>query len=178
MAKIYGRLGEIVRLLKSQQEVELYGDPPEFDDVIEFDPITNDEVIAGLDTDWNSHTIDKGQLFRNGVAVVINPPGEDWVAEETAILSRTGWRDLGDWATWTPQEAELGVRNLIFDGTNLADLETWVSSSITGTNVTQLRTQLIAALKIIVREIVTVRTVLSIVAKVIMYIRDILIKRL
>lgn len=103
---------------------------------------------------------------------------EEQQVAENETTARTGWRDLGDWATWTPQEAELGVRNLIFDGANLADLETWVSSSITGTNVTQLRTQLIAALMIIVREIVTVRTVLSIVAKVIMYIRDILIKKL
>ena len=77
MAQIYGRLGHIVCLLKSQDDIDRFGDPSEYDDLIEFDPATNAEVIAGLDTDWNSHAIADGKLLRSGKIVTINAPGTE-----------------------------------------------------------------------------------------------------
>ena len=100
---------------------------------------------------------------------------KDPVIEETA---RTGWKDLGDWATWEAQQAQDYVDSEILNGWDVATTETWIDTNITGTTVTQLRVQTIAALKILAGNIITIRNVLGIIAKVILYIRDILIKRL
>jgi len=178
MAKLYGKLGQLVRLLKTQLENEQYGDPPEFDEVIEFDGATNQDVINGLDTDWNSHSVVDGQLLRSGVSVTINPPGEEWVAEETAISARTGWKYLGDWATWQPQQAQDYVNAEILNGFDQAQIDAYIDENITGTTIAQLRTQTVAALKLLSGNLITLRNIVGVIAKVILYIRDILIKRL
>ena len=173
MAKIFCLQNSIVRFIKTKEEETRYGVPLEFDDIIEFDGATNIDVINGLDTDWNNHSVEGGQLLRSGVPVTINPPGEEWIADETAVSSRTGWKDLGDWiVTFTPDEAELYVRNQIFDGIEPSALDIWIDTNVT--DLASART----ALKFIGANIMTIRTILGIIAKVILYIRDILIKRL
>ena len=178
MAKIYGRLGQIVRLLKTKAELEQYGEPADFDDVIEFDGVTNADVINGLDTDWNSHTIDSGVLLRNNNPVTINPPGEEWIEEEKAVLGRSGWKDLGVWSTWEAQQAQDYVNDQVLNEWDQAQIDAYIDENITGTNVTQLRVQVIATLKLLAGNLITMRNILGIIAKVILYIRDILIKRL
>ena len=96
---------------------------------------------------------------------------EQLVAMESA--ARIGWKDLGDWiVTYTPNDAELYVRNQIFDGINQDGLDDWID-----TNVTNIATAKIA-LKQMGANILTIRTFLGVVVKVILYIRDILIKKL
>ena len=98
---------------------------------------------------------------------------EETQFEENETIARTGWKDLGDWiVTFTPDEAELYVRNQIFDGIEPSALDTWIDTNVT--DLASART----ALKFIGANIMTIRTILSIIAKVILYIRDILIKRL
>ena len=172
MAKLYGKLGQLVRLLKTQLENEQYGDPPEFDEVIEFDGATNQDVINGLDTDWNSHSVVDGQLLRSGVSVTINPPGEEWIADETAVSSRTGWKDLGNWSTWEAQQAQDYVNAEIRNGWDKTTIDDWIDSNVT--NIATAKT----ALKLLAGNIITIRAILGIISKVILYIRDILIKKL
>jgi len=82
--KLYGNLGELVRFLKTQTEVDQYGDPLEFDVLLEFDGDTNPDLVQGLDTDWNSFAFVSGVLRRNAQAVTINDPGDDYLAQRQA----------------------------------------------------------------------------------------------
>jgi hypothetical protein len=43
------------------------------DTTIDFDAETNPEIIASLDTDWNSHSVTDGKLTRKGIPMVITP---------------------------------------------------------------------------------------------------------
>jgi hypothetical protein len=84
MAKLYGFEGELVRFLKTFTEISLYGDPPNFDAMIEFDVDTNPSVVEGIDTDWNGHTLIGTTLRRDGQIVTINDPGDDYLARKQA----------------------------------------------------------------------------------------------
>lgn len=87
MAKLYYAAdGTIVRLLKSDTDERMFPDAPPNTTVLEFDTDTNAPVIAGLDTDWNSHRVVNGALQRNGQAVTIAAPGP--AAAERVDLQR------------------------------------------------------------------------------------------
>lgn len=100
---------------------------------------------------------------------------KDPVIEDVA---RTGWKDLGDWATWEPQQAQDYVGVEILNGWDQTQTDDWIDTSITGTTVAQLRTQTIVALKLLAGNLIILRNITGIISKVILYIRDILIKRL
>ncbi|HSH82753.1 MAG TPA: hypothetical protein VLA19_29830 [Herpetosiphonaceae bacterium] len=79
MAKLYAAAdGTIVRLLKSEQDERMFPDAPPNTTVLEFDSDTNADVLRGLDIDWDSHRVIDGQLTRNGQAVTLAPPGQDY----------------------------------------------------------------------------------------------------
>ena len=112
--------------------------------------------------EWAIYVVEKAAL-----------DAEETQLEENEDTARTGWKDLGDWiVTFTPDEAELYVRNQIFDGIEPSALDIWIDTNVT--DLASART----ALKFIGANIMTIRTILGIIAKVILYIRDILIKRL
>ena len=100
---------------------------------------------------------------------------EDAILESTA---RTGWKDLGNWSTWQPQQAQDYVNAEILNGMDNDQINAWIDANVTGSNTAQLRAQVVAALKVIAGNIITLRNIVGIIAKVILYIRDILIKRL
>ena len=110
----------------------------------------------------------------------------EWEAErlETESLAtmeataRTGWKDLGNWSTWEPQQAQDYVNAEILNGMNQAQIDAWIDANITGSNAATLRAQVIVALKLLAGNLITLRNIAGILAKVILYIRDILIKRL
>ncbi len=99
----------------------------------------------------------------------LTPWEEDDIRE---IDSRTSWKDLGVWATWEAQQAQDYVDSEILNGWDVSEAETWIED-----NVTTLETAK-DALKVLAGSIITTRNILGIIAKVILYIRDILIKRL
>ena len=99
----------------------------------------------------------------------------DPILEATA---RAGWKDLGAWSTWQPQQAQDYVNAEILNGMDQAQIDAWIDTNITGANISQLKPQIITALKLLAGNLITLRTVVGIIAKVILYIRDILIKRL
>ena len=103
---------------------------------------------------------------------------EEAQIEQNELDGRTGWKDLGVWATWEPQQAQDYVNAEILNGWDQAQIDSYIDANITGTNVTQLRTQTVAALKLLSGNLITLRNIVGVIAKVILYIRDILIKRL
>ena len=129
MAKIFCLQNSIVRFIKTKEEETRYGVPPEFDEVIEFDPETNTDAINGLDTDWNSHRVEGGQLLRSGVPVTINPPGEEWKAEENATDVKSRFL-LSQLANKTPVEIYTLMQARMDAWSNLgqakADLREWL----------------------------------------------------
>jgi len=97
MAWIWGNLGQLVRYLKTDQEMEMIGEPDEFDDLLEFDLDTNTHVDQGLNTDWNVHTLSGGALQRDGQPVTINSPGQHFLDRATV---KEFWNDLGNGIDW------------------------------------------------------------------------------
>ena len=178
MARIYGRLGEIIRLLKTEQEIEQYGTPSEYDEFIEFDADTNAEVIAGLDTDWNSHAIADGQLLRSGKVVTINSPGTEWankiLSETETILAeeqKSNFRGIPNWATWTPDEGKSYIHNAIFSGQSTEDIQSWIDTNVM--NLAQAKT----SLKQMADAIITLRNQQENIAYAILLLRDIVVRR-
>ena len=98
--------------------------------------------------------------------------------EQKETDGRTGWKDLGNWSTWEPQQAPDYVNAEILNGFDQAQIDAYIDENITGTTIATLRVQVIVALKLLAGNIITMRNILSIIAKVILYIRDILIKKL
>jgi len=79
---------------------------------------------------------------------------------------------LGDWATWQPQQAQDYVNTEILNGWDKTTIDDWIDTNVT--NIATAKT----ALKLLAGNIITIRAILGIISKVILYIRDILIKRL
>jgi hypothetical protein len=88
------------------------------------------------------------------------------------VAARAGWRDLGNWATWEPQQAQDYVNDEILSGWDQEQIDEYINVNVV--NIASAKT----ALKLLAGNIITMRTILGIIAKVILYIRDILIKRL
>jgi len=138
--------------------------------------VTEEGTTYFVDREGLSQEEINNQLEKMGFSSVID---NDW--EETVLAesnARTGWKDLGDWSTWTPQQAQDYVNAEILNGWDQAQIDSYIDANITGTNVTQLRTQTVAALKLLSGNLITLRNIVGVIAKVILYIRDILIKRL
>jgi len=166
MATIYGSAtGEIVRLLLNESDEQRYGPPAEYGSSLEFDPAANGELLAGLNADWQGHRLADGVLYHNGEPVTVNPPGGVW-------QTREDFHKLPGWATWTGQQASDYIRGAVLNGMNKAEVEAWVDANITGTTVTQLRTQTKAALKQIGGELIDLREIAQKLAQAIMYLRD------
>jgi len=109
------------------------------------------------------------------------PTMEYFDEEKDPILeasAREGWKDLGVWSTWQPQQAQDYVNAEILNGMDKAQIDAYIDANITGTTIAQLRAQTIGALKLLAGNLITMRNILGIIAKVPLYIRDILIKRL
>lgn len=86
--------------------------------------------------------------------------------------ARTDLAALPGWATWTGQQASDYIRGAVLNGMNKAEVEAWVDANITGTTVTQPRTQLKAALKPVAGEMIDQREIVQRAAQAIMYLRD------
>ena len=97
MARMWGLSEAIIRLTRTDEELEFFGAPEEFDDTLEFDVETNEEMLSALDSDWNAHTLSGGILRRNGIPITINPPGQHFLDRATV---KEFWDDLGNGIDW------------------------------------------------------------------------------
>ena len=131
------------------------------------DPETTKPTEQECLDEWNVYLIEKAAL-----------DAEETQIEQNEADGRTGWKDLGNWSTWQPQQAQDYVNAEILNGMNQAQIDAWIDANITGSNAAQLREQVIVALKLLAGNLITLRNIAGILAKVVLYIRDILIKRL
>lgn len=153
MAIFFGNeSGEIVRILVSDAEIKAYGPPETYISKLEFDPATNPNLASQVAQNWNNFRLVDGVLYHNGEPVTVNPPGSVW-------QTREDFHKLHGWATWTGQQASDYNRGAVLNGMNKAEVEAWVDANITGTTVTQLRTQTKAALKQIGGELIDLREI-------------------
>ena len=131
------------------------------------DPTTTKPTEQECLDEWDVYLIEKAAL-----------DAEETQIEQNEADGRTGWKDLGNWSTWQPQQAQDYVNAEILNGMNQAQIDAWIDANITGSNAAQLREQVIVALKLLAGNLITLRNIAGILAKVVLYIRDILIKRL
>jgi len=126
----------------------------------------------------------KATTYQTELQTVVDnhvPTMEYFQSEKDPIIeatARTGWKDLGVWSTWEAQQAQDYVNAEILNGMDKAQIDAWIDANVTGNNVAQLRGSVIVAFKLLAGNLITLRTIVGIIAKVVLYIRDILIKRL
>ena len=94
--------------------------------------------------------------------------------EQSAV---TGYATLPDWMkTLTAQEANDYINGEIWNGMTIEEIEAYIDENITGTNAAQLRAQMIGALKQTAGAIVAMRGFFIITIKLLIYIRDLVIR--
>jgi hypothetical protein len=81
---------------------------------------------------------------------------------------------LPDWATWNPNEAQTNVTNMVLQGQTKEQVNTWIDTNVVGANVATLAGNVRTAMKLLAGAIIDLRTVVAMIAKVIMFIRDII----
>lgn len=149
---VVGPEGQLER--QTDVVVNVYGENP--NKTIEFilpedtDTTVVDAVVAAHDPD------------------ALTVPQEDSLWEEEA---RTSFRNLPDWATWRPNEAYNNVTSMVLNGYTKQQASDWINTNVT--NIATAKTAMIA----LAHAIIDLRMILANVAKMMMYLRDIIIQR-
>jgi len=99
-------------------------------------------------------------------AAIYNP-----ISWSEVIQARNNFMGLPNWAIWTSQEASNFVISDIVSGMTKTQLEAWID-----TNVVSLATAK-DALKLIGDELIDLRTICANMAKMLIYLRDVTIRR-
>jgi hypothetical protein len=81
-----------------------------------------------------------------------------------------GFKTIPDWATWTPNEAEQHIQENVINGFDQTQLDAWIDTNVT--NLAEAKD----ALKLIGGAIIDLRNIVSKIAKMIMWLRNIIIK--
>ena len=138
-----------------------------YTDILEWrDPNTTKPTEAECNAEW-------GVMLAERAAA----QAEEDLVTNTETSAVTNYANLPTWAkTGTADEAETYITNLIFSGQTQAQVDAWIDANITGTTITALRTQLIAALKITAGAVITMRGLFILTSKLLIYIRDLVIR--
>lgn len=111
--------------------------------------------------------------------VVELTPAELTVLEDIfmACQAKESYKGLPEWARdGTAAQAETYINNQIFNGMTQVQVDAWLDANVTGTTVTALRTSTIKALKLVGDALVAERELFKITAKLLIYIRDLVIR--
>jgi hypothetical protein len=92
--------------------------------------------------------------------------------ETAAQQAKTDFRALPQWATWSPVEGRDYVHGAILSGQSAEEVEAWID-----TNVTTLA-QAKVALKLLARNLVVMREIVSLIALALLYLRDVAVRKL
>lgn len=181
MAKIFGdSAGTIISILLNDADEATYGIPPIFASMLEFDYATNQTVIDGLHNNWNAHTLIDGVLYQNGNPVTIWPPTDQFQAN---LDLKAGYAILPDWAkTSSAANADVYITNNIFNAQTKEQVDAWIDAQLTDMTIANL-SQINARLAIIrtmfkfeAEATIIIRGLLIIIAKLLIYIRDLIIR--
>jgi hypothetical protein len=94
MARLYALQGILLRLLQTDEEFDAFGEPEQWDDLLDFDAETNGPVVQGVLEAWDEHRLSAGVLERDGQVVAIEDPGESYLARKQAAKVQEALRDL------------------------------------------------------------------------------------
>ena len=95
-------------------------------------------------------------------------PGE--IVGQDIEAAVTGFKNLPNYATWTPTEAEDYVHDNVLNGWNKTEADAWIDANVT--NLAEAKT----ALKLIAGALIDIRNILSQIVKIIMWLRNIIIR--
>jgi len=109
------------------------------------------------------------------VAAVINAHDPNVLSTGEVIGLRTeeaitGFRNLPDYATWTPEEAEQNCIDAVLNGWDKTQTDAWIDSSVT--NIASAKT----VMKRLAGDMIVLRNILSKVVKMMMWLRNIIIR--
>jgi len=148
--------------------------------LLEFDSSTNAQLMDDLSNNWFYFTLIGSNLIKSGNPVIINSPGEEYLALKTL---ETEYPILPTWAkTGTAAQAETYITAQIFSGQTQAQVDAYIDATIkniTTANIAQINAQLLnirTVLKAASAAIITMRSLFIITAKLLIYIRDLVIR--
>jgi hypothetical protein len=105
------------------------------------------------------------------------------LTKTTEINAITDYASLSAWAkTGTAPEAEVYINSQIWNGQTIAQVNTWIDTNITNittANVSQINTRLAsirAGLKLVSGAVITMRDLFILTSKLLIYIRDLVIR--
>jgi hypothetical protein len=92
------------------------------------------------------------------------------VYPDQVLQAKRDFLNLPEWATWTAQEATDAIQAKVLTGQTKAQIDAWVDGNVT--NIASART----ALKLLAGAIIDLRTILMVMAKMLILLRDIVIR--
>jgi len=178
MAKIYAT--NIGRITYIESKITPYSSFPLYVSVLEFDENTNIALIYSMLNDLDNYKLLSGILTYKSMPVTITPPGEEYLSIKTLELE---YPLLPTWTkTGTAAQAETYITAQIFNGQTQAQVDAYIDATIkpiTTANVAQINAQLLnirIVLKAASAAIITMRGLFIITAKLLIYIRDLVIR--
>jgi len=147
---------------------------------LDFDTNTNLSLVESILLNPDAYSLIEGSLYCKGNLVVINPPGEEYVL---SLVATSEYSLLPAWAkNGTAVQAETYINGQIFGGQTQAQVDAYIDATIkniTTANVAQINAQLLnirTVLKAASAAIITMRSLFIITAKLLIYIRDLVIR--
>lgn len=111
MARLYANeAGELIRVLADSLQEQQWGAPPAWADSLEFDPGTNPNVLPAIAADHNGHRLTGGVLYRDGVAVTINPPSLSTTERAQAVALAKGLKQFNALASPTNAQRDAAIK--------------------------------------------------------------------
>lgn len=145
--------------------------------VFEFDEATNPILVQDIISTpwpWSSWKIIGGILQKDGVPITINPGRDEY---ESIKAVYTQYPLMPDWVrNVTPSEIESYITNQIWNGYTIDQVDAWIDTNVTGTSLVTALASIKAAMKIIAAAIISMRGYFVLIAKLLLFIRDLTIK--
>jgi hypothetical protein len=109
--------GVLMRELWDDFDESVFGAPAGYTYELEIDPLTNQEIIGYIQTDFNNTRLVAGEVFNRGVPIAVNPPGQEWIERLRQEQAASDASAIPAWANYTIAEAlawhDANIRNPI-----------------------------------------------------------------
>jgi hypothetical protein len=116
----------------------------------------------------DQHRVQAAQILIDYPTLQLPEELEEQIAQE----AKTGFRQLPQWATWSPGEGREYIHSVILSGQSAEEVETWIDANVT--TLAQAR----VALKLLARNLVVLREIVASIALAVLYLRDVAVRKL
>ncbi len=154
-------------------------EPAAFAEMVEFDEETNGHIVQAIDSSWQNSRLSGGVFSHTGVVMAVNPPGPVWLDRLDEADAKTSFRSLPNWATYTSAQAESAIKDAIFNGQTQAQVESAITSAITAApnTIAGVKTVMNSLFIQAATQIIATRDILVVMAKMLVWLRTIVIRR-